>query len=127
MHTETELTSFLIDYPSEMAFSGKDPGEVMDRWFVPGIVYRNDGLALDRQRLIDHVRPARKNAVDVQVDVHEALVSGQRIAAHYTLTATMRTGAQLATEIVMIGRLADDGRISEIDQLTRVLRTEPNA
>ncbi len=121
LRTEADLTEFLTRYPQEMAFGDEQPELVLDRWFVPGVVIRSDGVALDRRRLIDHARPARRNARALRVAVHSAMLSGNGIAAHYTLEATMRTGRTIATEIYLVGRLGADGRVSSIDQCTRVL------
>jgi hypothetical protein len=52
---------------------------------------------------------ARHNARDVRVDVHDALVAGDRVAARYTLRATMRKGREVEVEICMIGRVAPTG------------------
>jgi hypothetical protein len=123
VHTEDDLTEFLTRYPERMAFGDEEPGSVLDRWFAPGFVFRNDGLALDRQRLIDHVRPARRNARAIRVEVHAKLLSDTGVAAHYTLHATMRTGRTLSTEIFMVGALAEDGRIETVEQRTRILAT----
>ncbi|WP_067890326.1 nuclear transport factor 2 family protein [Nocardia vaccinii] len=123
IHDQDDLTDFLIRYPEEMAFGDQDPGRILDRWFAPGFVFRNDGMALDRQRLIDHARPARRNARAIHVEVHSMMLSGNGIAAHYTLTATMRTAHVIATEIYLVGRLAQDARITGIDQCTRILTT----
>ncbi|WP_422772757.1 hypothetical protein ACN28C_07115 [Plantactinospora sp. WMMC1484] len=84
-----------------------------------------DGVRLDRQRMLDHVRPARKRAASVRVDVHEALVAGDRVAAAYTLTATMRRGQVVTTEIYMFGQVAQDGRLRRVDQLTRTVPEPP--
>ncbi|WP_196054552.1 nuclear transport factor 2 family protein [Nocardia aurantiaca] len=119
MRNESDLHEYLTTYPHEMAFGADDPGVLVDRWFTPDIDYRNDGFHLDRHALVAHARPARKNAESVRVEVHRALLSGDAIAAHYTLYATLRSSGPTATEICMIGRLADDGRIAEVDQLTR--------
>jgi hypothetical protein len=121
LHTEEDLTEFLTGYPEQMALGDEEPGRILDRWFAPGFVFRNDGLVLERQRLIDHVRPARRNARAISVDVHAKLLSNNGIAAHYTLHATMRTGAVVSTEIFMVGGLAEGGRISAIEQRSRML------
>ncbi|GAB3208185.1 nuclear transport factor 2 family protein [Nocardia tengchongensis] len=119
MRSESDLHEYLTTYPHEMAFGADEPAAVVDRWFTPDIDYRTDGLHLTRQALVVHARPARKNAESVRVHVHHALLSGDSIAAHYTLFATLRTTGPTATEICMVGRLAPDGRIARIDQLTR--------
>ena len=115
-----DLAGYLTRYPEELAFGTEDPEAVLDRYHTPDLEYCNDGTVLSRDALLAHVRPVRKRATAVRVDVHEAVVTGDRVAARYTLTATMRKGGELATEIYMFGRLAADGRISRIDQLTRI-------
>lgn len=124
-----DLTDFLIGYTRDMAVSDEDPGAILDRYFVPEFEYCNEGLVIDRQRMIDHVRPVRRNvdgealaaADHAGVEVHEALVSGDRFAARYTLRTRMRKGKTFAAEIYMFGRLAADGRIERVDQVTRDL------
>ncbi|GAA4073474.1 nuclear transport factor 2 family protein [Actinomadura miaoliensis] len=127
--SEHDLADFLITYTREMAVSDEDPGTILDRYFVPDFEYRNDGLVIDRQRMIDHVRPVRRN-VDAAhmasgdrpaVEIHEALLSGDRIAARWTLRTRLRKGKTFAAEIYMFGHLAPDGRIRRIDQITREL------
>lgn len=114
-----DLIHYLTSYPAEMTFGDEAPEEVLDRYHSPDYVIVNDGLTLDRQRLIDHVRPARRRAAAVSVDVLDALVSGDRVAARYVLTAEMRKGGVIATEIHMFGRLDALGRLQRADQLTR--------
>jgi len=117
-----DLADYLRRYPQELVFGDEDPGTVLDRYHVPDYELVNAGLVLDRERLLAHARPARKNAVAVTVDVQEALVDGDRVAARYQLDATMRNGTTIATQIYMFGRLAADGRLAHVDQATRILR-----
>ncbi|MEU6750147.1 nuclear transport factor 2 family protein [Spirillospora sp. NPDC046719] len=124
-----DLSDFLIGYTRDMAVSDEEPGAILDRYFVPDFAYCNDGLVIDRRRMIDHARPVRRNvdreamaaAGRAGLEVHEALVSGDRFAARYTLRTRMRKGATFAAEIYMFGRLAPDGRIERVDQVTREL------
>ncbi|WP_101790166.1 hypothetical protein [Nonomuraea indica] len=127
INSERDLADFLITYTRDMAASDEDPGAILDRYFVPDFEYRNDGLVIDRQRMIDHVRPVRRN-VDKEAlasdewagaEIHEALVSGDRIAARWTLRTRLRRGRTFVAEIYMFGRLAPDGRIRRIDQISR--------
>jgi hypothetical protein len=46
-------------------------------------------------------------------------VSGDRIAARYTLHAESRKGRAVETEIYMLGELDESGRPRRIDQITR--------
>lgn len=41
------------------------------------------------------------------------------MSARYTLSAEMRKGRTVITDIYMFGTLAPDGRIRKIDQVTR--------
>jgi hypothetical protein len=119
--TAEDFAGYLTRYPQEVAFTGDDPAGVFDRYHAPGFELWNDGVRLDRDRLLAHVRPARRRAAAVDVDVQQVVVYGDHAAARYTLTATMRSGAVIATEITTVARLAADGRLSRMDQLTRVV------
>ena len=110
-HPGADLTGYLVRYPAELTFGDEDTAAVFGRYHTEDFVLRNDGTPLDRQRLIAHVRPARRNAVGVHVEVHEALVSADRVAAPYTLSADMRQGHRVVTDIHMFGELAADGRL----------------
>ncbi|MDG6108697.1 nuclear transport factor 2 family protein [Dactylosporangium aurantiacum] len=115
------MQDYLKRYPQEIAFGDEDAGAVFDRYHTPGFVLHSDGLPLDRERLIAHARPARKRVASIGIDVHEVLDTGGRIAARYTLTAVMRKGATVTTEIFMFGELSDDGRLRRVDQMTRTV------
>jgi hypothetical protein len=131
--SERDLVEFIVDYTRDMALSEEEPGTILDRYFVPDFEYCNDGLVIDRQRMIDHVRPVRKNVDkaamaandNAGVEVHQALVCGDRIAARWTLRTTLRKGKTFTAEIYMFGRLAPDGRIQRIDQTNRQLDDQP--
>ncbi|MFJ8579849.1 nuclear transport factor 2 family protein [Micromonospora sp. NPDC093277] len=114
-----DLREYLARYPHDVAFGEEDPEAVFDRYHAPGFVLYNDGVVLDRERLLAHVRPARKRAVSVHTEIHDALIAGDRVAARYTLTAVMRRGDSITTEIFLFGELAQDGRLQRLDQLTR--------
>ena len=118
-----DLAAYLTEYPNEIAFGHEEPGEVFDRYHTPDFVLYNDGMPLDRDKLLAHVRPARRRAASVHIEVHEALVSGNRVAARYSLTAVMNKGAVITTEIYMFGELAADGRLRRCDQQTRLVPT----
>jgi hypothetical protein len=116
-----DFAAYLARYPREAAFSGDDPADVFDRYHVPEFVLYNDGTRLDRARLLAHMRPARRNATAVEVRIDQIFGYDGHVAARYTLSATMRKGTVIATEIVTVGRLAPDGRLARVDQLTRVV------
>jgi SnoaL-like domain len=114
-----DLAAYLIRYPQEVAFGDEEPGAVFDRYHTPDFVLYNDGLPLDRDRLLAHMRPARRNATSIHTEVHQTVAAEDRVAARYTLTAVMRKGRVVTTEIYLFGQLAPDGRLRRLDQLTR--------
>jgi hypothetical protein len=114
-----DVVEYLVRYPQEVAFGEEDAGAVFDRYHTPEFVMCNDGIRLDREKLLAHVRPARKRATGVRVEVHEAVSAADRVAARYTLTAEMATGTVIATEIYMFGQRSADGRLRRVDQVTR--------
>lgn len=114
-----DFTGYLSAYTEEMAFTDEDPGVIVDRYHTPDIEWFTDGVRLDREKLVAHARPVRRNAASVRIDVHDVLVTGAKIAARYTLSATMRKGREVVTEIYMFAVLGPDGRIRRIDQITR--------
>lgn len=122
-----DLAQYLVEYVDAVAFGADDPADVIDRYHTPDIVWHSDGIALDRARLVAHGRPARKNVTACRVDVAETLVSGARVAARYTLSATMRNKREIVTESYLFGELADDGRLRTVHQLTRTLTPSSNA
>ncbi|WP_189047695.1 nuclear transport factor 2 family protein [Micromonospora sonchi] len=114
-----DVADYLIHYPRQVAF-GEDAAEaVFDRYHTPEYVMCSDGIQLDREKLLAHVRPARKRVKDVRVEVHEAVSTADRVAARYTLTADMANGTVIATEIYMFGQRSADGRLRRVDQMTR--------
>ena len=113
------VADYLRRYPQQVAFGEEDAGTVFDRYHTPDFVLRNDGIQLDREKLLAHVRPARKRAKGVRVEVHETVCTADRVSARYTLTADMASGNTIATEIYMFGQLSADGRLRRVDQLTR--------
>ncbi|WP_433411325.1 nuclear transport factor 2 family protein [Microtetraspora malaysiensis] len=114
-----DLHAFLTRLPHELAFSSEDPAAIVDRYYAPEIEYRNDGIALDRQRLIDHTGPARKNARELEIQVHETLLDGDRAAARYTMTVLTRKGQALQIEAYLFAQFAADGRVLRVDSITR--------
>jgi hypothetical protein len=116
---DVNVAAYLSQYPQEVAFGVEDAGTVFDRYHTPDFVMCNDGIQLDREKLLAHVRPARKRAKGVRVEVHETMSTADRVAARYTLTAEMATGNTITTEIYMFGQLSADGRLRRVNQITR--------
>jgi len=101
--------------------AGGDAAAIVDRYYTPDIEQVADGVTLDRQRLIDHLRPVRKNLVSFSYDVHEAIRAGDRVAARFTIHAELRAGRTIATEVFLFGEVAPDGRMRRTTQATRTV------
>ncbi|MBB2746220.1 UNVERIFIED_ORG: hypothetical protein FHR35_006083 [Microbispora rosea subsp. rosea] len=114
--------AFLTRLPYELAFSREDPATIVDRYYTPDLEYRNDGIVLDRQRLIDHARPARRNARELEIEVHDTLIDDDRAAARYTMTVLARKDTTLQIEVHLFARFAPDGRVQRVDSITRTVK-----
>jgi|tagenome__1003787_1003787.scaffolds.fasta_scaffold20868973_3 hypothetical protein len=112
------VADFFESFTREV-IAGGDAAEVVDRYYTPDVEQVADGVTLDRQRLIDHLRPVRKNVVSCSYDVHEAMRSDHRLAARFTIHAELRRGRTISTEVYLFGELATDGRIRRTTQATR--------
>ncbi|WP_342772741.1 nuclear transport factor 2 family protein [Nocardia tenerifensis] len=82
-----------------------------------------DGHRMDRDKLIAHTRPVRKNRPSSRIDVHEAIADNNRIAARYTLHVTQR-GRELAIEVCFFGQFTPDGRMRRANMLTRTVAAD---
>ena len=116
-----DLAGYFHSYAVEMGLGTDDPAEVLDRYHTRDLIYVSDGVEMDRERLVAHASPARRNALAVRVDVHDALLAGDRVAARYTLTAEVRKRGELVINVHMFGQLSADGRLQRIDQLTHTV------
>ena len=108
-HFFTQMTADVV--------AGADHTEVVDRYHTPDVRQVADGVVLDRRRLIEHMGPVQRNVRALEVEVHEAVVSGDRLAARVTLRAT---GRRRDSEVYVhfFGEFAPDGRLRTAHQLT---------
>ncbi|NKY35326.1 nuclear transport factor 2 family protein [Nocardia speluncae] len=104
------IADFICSFNDEIAHGDDDPAAVVDRYYTPDIVQHFDGHQMDREKLIAHVRPLRKNKPTSRVEVHEAIADGNRLAAHYTMYVHIR-GKDLTIESGVFAEFAPDGRI----------------
>ncbi|GAA5064639.1 hypothetical protein HNP84_007695 [Thermocatellispora tengchongensis] len=114
------IAGFFTSFTADILGSDEDPARIVDRYHTPDIVQIADGNRIDRDKLIAHTRPVRKNRPVSRVEVHEALASGDDIAARYTLHVRQR-GKELAIEVHFFGRFTPDGRMRRAHMLTRTL------
>lgn len=115
------VADLFTSFTREAVADGADPGPIVDRYYTPDAVQTADGIRIDRDRLVAHIRPVRKNLSDFAFEVHEALRDGERIAARFTIDATDRRGRRSTTEVHLFGELAPDGRIRRTHQISRTV------
>lgn len=120
------VADFITSFTAELLASDEDAAAIVDRFHTPDIVQVADGHRIDRDKLIAHTRPIRKNRPSSRVEVHDAIAHDDRIAARYTLHVRQR-GRDLAIEVCFFGRFAGDGRLREAHMLTRTVSTEQSA
>ncbi|WP_063059489.1 nuclear transport factor 2 family protein [Nocardia sienata] len=116
------IADFFTSFNEHLLAGDEDAAAVVDRFHTPDIVQVADGHRMDRDKLIAHTRPIRKNRPDSHIDVHEAVADNDRIAARYTLHVRQR-GREFAIEVYFFGRFAPDGRMRQAHMLTRTATT----
>ncbi|TMR96951.1 nuclear transport factor 2 family protein [Nonomuraea basaltis] len=117
------IADFFTSFTDELLRSDEDAALIVDRYHTPDIVQIADGIRIDRDKLIAHTRPVRKNRPNSRMEVHEALASGDRIAARYTLHVQNRK-RDLAIEVYFFGQFTPDGRMRRAHMLTRTVPVE---
>ncbi|MEU2253821.1 nuclear transport factor 2 family protein [Nocardia xishanensis] len=117
------IAEFFTSFNEHLLAEGTDAAAVVDRFHTPDIVQVADGHRMDRDKLIAHTRPVRKNRPSGLIDVHEAIADDDRIAARYTLHVTQR-GRELAIEVCFFGQFTPDGRMRQAHMLTRNVATD---
>ncbi|AQZ66840.1 unnamed protein product [[Actinomadura] parvosata subsp. kistnae] len=117
---KTFISDFISSLTSDLVNTDEDPAAIIDRYHTPDIVQIADGHRMDRDKLIAHTRPIRKNRPEGRMEVHDAVMDGDRLAARYTLHIRQR-GKDLAMDVYFFGRFAPDGRMREAHMLTRAL------
>lgn len=117
------IADFFTSFNDALLDGDEDPALVVDRYHTPDIVQIADGHRIDRDKLIAHTRPVRKNRPSGRWEVHEALAYGDQIAARYTLHVQNRK-RDLAIEVCFFGRFAPDGRMRQAHMLTRTVPAE---
>ncbi|NBE56044.1 nuclear transport factor 2 family protein [Streptomyces boluensis] len=125
--TGSAARRLLIDYTRDMALSDEDPAQIVGRALTDDAVWITDGTTLTVDQLIAHAAPARKNVTASDMRIDELLVDGHRFAARGCLTAEHRKLGHFVSEWLLIGEVADDGRVRRIHQLGRTPAAEPGA
>lgn len=119
MRDQKSVIDYLVRYNEDIACGDDEPATVFDRYHAPGFVLVNNGTVFERDALLAHARPTRRNVTSIRIDVHQALADHDEVAARYTMTASMRQGTTAVVDVHLFGCLVADGRLQRIDQITR--------
>lgn len=117
------IADFFTSFNEHLLADDEQAEVVVDRFHTPDIVQVADGHRIDRDKLIAHTRPVRKNRPSSRIDVHEAIADDDGIAARYTLHIQQRS-KDLAIEVCFFGKFTPDGRMRQAHMLTRTVATE---
>ncbi|MFD0899723.1 nuclear transport factor 2 family protein [Actinomadura sediminis] len=122
--SDTDPKEFIADFFTSMTedllHDDEDPAVIIDRYHTPDVVEVADGHHMDRDKLIAHTRPVRKHRPEHRIEVHEALLNGDQIAARYTLHVRQRQ-KDLHIEVYFFGTFTPDGRLHRAHMLTRTV------
>ncbi|MCP2329585.1 hypothetical protein HDA40_008092 [Hamadaea flava] len=120
---ERFVADFFTGLTEQVVLADTDTAEAMARFFAPDIVQISDGIHLDWDKLLAHMRPARKTLTGgrFSVEVHEAVASGDTVATRFTLRVVSGKGRRIDTEVFMFASFTPDGRMTRSRQLTRAL------
>lgn len=114
------IADFYDSFTNELLNSDEDAETIVDRYHTPDVVQVADGHRIDRDKLVAHTRPVRKNRPEARLEVHEAMADGDGIAARYTLHVR-DAKKTLAIEVHFFGRFTPDGRMRRAHLLTRTV------
>ncbi|MFD0419898.1 nuclear transport factor 2 family protein [Streptomyces sp. NPDC127108] len=124
---EQFITDFFTTFHEQVVRGDHDPAPAMARFYTPEIMMVSDGIRLDWDRLLAHIRPVRKNLAaddEARFEVHEAIADGDRIAARLTIHAATRK-KRVATEVMAFYTFTPDGRMTESHGFSRIVADEP--
>ncbi|MFJ8659518.1 nuclear transport factor 2 family protein [Streptomyces sp. NPDC093795] len=113
------VADFLTTFTEAVVHGAEDPADLMSRYYTHDVVQVADGVTLDWDRLLAHLRPVRRNLRAFRFEVHEAFADGDRIAARFTIHARMRKGGPVSTRVHMFAEFTPDGLLRRAEQLTR--------
>lgn len=122
LHTEPPgqfIADFFTTFTEAAVHGAEDASDLMARYYTRDVVQVADGIRLDWDRLVAHLRPVRKNLREFRFDVHEAYADGGRIAARFTIHAHMRKGGPVSTRVHMFAEFTPEGLMRRAEQLTR--------
>lgn len=126
---------FIIDFNRRfhdaVTTTDEDLASIVDRFHTADVVQVSDGNRMDRDKLIAHLRPIRRQKPVSRVEVDDALAAGDCLAARYRMYVDRPkadgTIDSLLITIHTFNRYAADRRLRRADILTTMERLEAEA
>ncbi|MFF9571938.1 nuclear transport factor 2 family protein [Streptomyces sp. NPDC014685] len=115
------IADFFTSFTEAVVHGSEDPADIMARFHTRDVVQITDGVRLDWDRLVAHLRPVRRNLTEFRFEVHEALANGNRIAARFTIHARLRKSGPVTTRVHLFAEFTPEGLLRRSEQLTRTL------
>ncbi|OIH93009.1 MULTISPECIES: hypothetical protein [unclassified Curtobacterium] len=109
------LTALLNDRDSSV-------DDTIGRYFADDYRQMTDGVWSDRAQFEDHITHLRGIVAHAEVRVLDELVQGTTYADRHEVHATKVDGTLVVQEVYLFATLADDGRFSEVHEVTHLLR-----
>lgn len=124
LHTKTPeqfVADFFTTFTEAVIHGSEDPADLMARFYTRDVIQIADGVRLDWDRLVAHLRPVRRNLTEFRFEVHEALADGNRIAARFTIHGRMRKSGPVTTRVHMFADFTNEGLMRRAEQFTRTI------
>ncbi|MGW7051187.1 nuclear transport factor 2 family protein [Streptomyces sp. NPDC054887] len=118
---EQFVADFFTTFTEAAVHGSEEAADLMARYYTRDVVQVSDGVRLDWNRLVAHLRPLRRNLTAFRFEVHEALADRGRIAARFTIHARLRKGGPVSTRVHMFAEFTPDGLLRRAEQLTRTV------
>ncbi|KAJ1545277.1 hypothetical protein HK405_004798 [Cladochytrium tenue] len=97
--------------------------DAVDRYFAPGYIQVTDGAVSDREAFITHVEAVRGHIQSGELKVVDFVLDPARgvFADRHVVKVVKNDGNASELDVYMFGRLDGDGRITEVNEITRVI------
>jgi SnoaL-like domain len=93
-----------------------DLSEVLDKYYAPDYMHRNDGETMDRAAFAEMVAKYRGQIAGGSVTVLDEMYDGDRYAERHVYDITLSDGSRINRELYLFGTLAEDGRFRHITE-----------
>ena len=103
----------------EMFESDSFDERVIDRYFSPKYVQHADGVTLDFNAFVDHVRELKRTVAKLEVTFEQMVAEGDKVMEIHRVTGEKRDGSKFTARLMSFW-LIEDGKIVLCDELSRL-------